>query len=143
MDVSLSKLREIVKDRGAWRVLQSMGSQRIGQNLATEQQQQQFSGSGYTPKVMQPSPPPIYRIFASFQTETPQPLNTNSPFPTLPGPTLRSSFRSVQCDSCKHLTEVESHRARPLASLCFQGSSVLLRVSELPSSLRLNISLPV
>ena len=86
MDVSLSKLREIVKDRGAWRVLQSMGSQGIGQDLATEQQQQQFSGSGYTPKVMQPSPPPIYRIFASFQTETLQPLNTNSPFPTLPGP---------------------------------------------------------
>ena len=28
MDVSLSKLREMMKDRGAW--LQSMGSQRVG-----------------------------------------------------------------------------------------------------------------
>ena len=33
MDTNLSKLWEIVKDRGAW----CAGSQRIGQNLATEQ----------------------------------------------------------------------------------------------------------
>ena len=73
MDVSLSKLREIVKDRGAWCVPQSMESQRVGHNLVAEQQQQQqFSGIRYTPVVMQPSPPPIYRIFASFQTEMPQ-----------------------------------------------------------------------
>ena len=38
MDMNLGKLHEIVKDRGAWR-LQSMGSQRVGHNLATEQQQ--------------------------------------------------------------------------------------------------------
>ena len=38
MDVNLSKLREIVKDREAG-VLQSMGSQRVGHNLVTEQQQ--------------------------------------------------------------------------------------------------------
>ena len=38
MDVSLSKLWEIVKNREAWHV-QSMGSQRVGHNLATEQQQ--------------------------------------------------------------------------------------------------------
>ena len=37
MDKSLSKLWEMVKDRGAC-VLQSMGSQRVGHNLATEQQ---------------------------------------------------------------------------------------------------------
>ena len=36
MDISLSKLQEIVKDRGAWCVLQSMGSQRVRHNLATE-----------------------------------------------------------------------------------------------------------
>ena len=36
MDVSLSKLREIVKDREARQVLQSMGSQRVRHNLATE-----------------------------------------------------------------------------------------------------------
>ena len=38
MDMSLSKLREIVKDGGAWQVA-SMGSQRVGHNLTTEQQQ--------------------------------------------------------------------------------------------------------
>ena len=37
MNVSLSKLWEIVKDRQA-DVLQSMGSQGVGHNLATEQQ---------------------------------------------------------------------------------------------------------
>ena len=36
MDMSLSKLREIVRDREA---LQSMGSQRVGHDWATEQQQ--------------------------------------------------------------------------------------------------------
>ena len=39
MDVSLSKLLEMVKDRtGKPGVLQSMGSQRVGHNWATEQQ---------------------------------------------------------------------------------------------------------
>ena len=38
MDMSLSKLRESVLDREAY-VLQSVGSQRVGHNLATEQQQ--------------------------------------------------------------------------------------------------------
>ena len=37
MDMSLSKLREMVKDREAW-CLQSMGSQKVGQDLVTEQQ---------------------------------------------------------------------------------------------------------
>ena len=36
MDVSLSKLCEIVKDRETRQVLQSMGSQRVKHNLATE-----------------------------------------------------------------------------------------------------------
>ena len=39
MDMSLSKLREIVMDREAG-MLQFMGSQRVGQDLVTEQQQQ-------------------------------------------------------------------------------------------------------
>ena len=37
MDMSLSKLQEIVKDRGAG-VLQFMGSQRVGDDLVTKQQ---------------------------------------------------------------------------------------------------------
>ena len=36
MDMSLSKLKEMVKDREPG-VLQSMGSQRVGHNLVTEQ----------------------------------------------------------------------------------------------------------
>ena len=38
MDMNLSKLWEMVKDREPWRAIQSMGSQRVGHNLATEQQ---------------------------------------------------------------------------------------------------------
>ena len=38
MDMNLSKLREMVKDRKPG-MLQSMGSQRVGHNWATEQQQ--------------------------------------------------------------------------------------------------------
>ena len=37
MDMSLNKLQETVKDREAW--LQSMGFQRVGHDLATDQQQ--------------------------------------------------------------------------------------------------------
>ena len=44
MDISLSKLQEIVKDRGGWYVLQSLGSQRVRHNLETEQQQLCFQG---------------------------------------------------------------------------------------------------
>ena len=40
VDMSLSRLLEIVKDRGAW--LQSMESQRVRHDLVTEQQQQHF-----------------------------------------------------------------------------------------------------
>ena len=41
MDMNLSKLQEIVRDREAspWTALQSMGSQRVGHNLTIEQQQ--------------------------------------------------------------------------------------------------------
>ena len=39
MDMSLSKLQEIVKDREAW-CATSMGSQRVSHDLANEQQQQ-------------------------------------------------------------------------------------------------------
>ena len=36
IDMNLSKLPEVVKDREAWR-LQSVGSQKVGHNLVTEQ----------------------------------------------------------------------------------------------------------
>ena len=36
MDMNLSKLQETVKDREAWSA-ESIGSQRVGQDLATEQ----------------------------------------------------------------------------------------------------------
>ena len=39
LDMNLSKLQKIVEDRGAG-MLQSMGSQGVRHNLATEQQQQ-------------------------------------------------------------------------------------------------------
>ena len=39
MEMNLSKLQDIVENRGVW-VLQSMGLQRVGHNLVTEQQQQ-------------------------------------------------------------------------------------------------------
>ena len=42
LDMSLGKLKEIVKDR-KFGVLQSMGSQRIHHDLATEQQQSHTS----------------------------------------------------------------------------------------------------
>ena len=44
MQVSLSKLQEMVKDREPG-VLQSMGSQRVGHDRATEQQPQSDIGS--------------------------------------------------------------------------------------------------
>ena len=43
VDMSLSKLREIVKDREAC-MLQSMGSQRVEHDLATEQKQKSYLG---------------------------------------------------------------------------------------------------
>ena len=39
VDMSLSKLREIVKGREAWCTAGSMGSQRVRQDLVTEEQQ--------------------------------------------------------------------------------------------------------
>ena len=60
MDMSLSKLREMMKDREAWRAA-SMGSQRVGHNLATEQQQNWRGGGTCLPGECQsqgPTPGP-------------------------------------------------------------------------------------
>ena len=40
VDINLSQLREIVKDRDAWRVAKSQGLQRVRHDWATERQQQ-------------------------------------------------------------------------------------------------------
>ena len=40
MDVSFSKLQEMVKDREAWNAAVQGGSQRTAHNLASEQQQE-------------------------------------------------------------------------------------------------------
>ena len=45
MDMSLSKLQEIMKDRKTG-MLQSMGLQKVGHNLSTQQQQQQHGDGG-------------------------------------------------------------------------------------------------
>ena len=42
MDMSVSKLQEMVKDREAWRAA-SMGSHRVGHNFAIQQQQRSVS----------------------------------------------------------------------------------------------------
>ena len=44
MDMSLSKLLEVVKDREAWRAALHGGSKRVGHDLATEQQQPLLEG---------------------------------------------------------------------------------------------------
>jgi len=43
MDMGLNKLQEMVKPPGKPDVLQSMGLQRVGHDLATEQQQNQIA----------------------------------------------------------------------------------------------------
>ena len=45
MDMSLSKLREIAKDREDW-CLQFVGSQRVGHDLVTVQQKQHTGWTG-------------------------------------------------------------------------------------------------
>ena len=40
VDMNVGKLREMVRDREAWPVLQSIASERVGHDLMTEQQQQ-------------------------------------------------------------------------------------------------------
>ena len=40
-DMNLSKLQEIIEDRGAW-MLWSMGSSRVGHDLVSEQQEHEY-----------------------------------------------------------------------------------------------------
>ena len=54
MDMSLSKLREMVKDREAWRAF-IHGLQRIGHDLATEQQRKCAKGIAVRNRVARSS----------------------------------------------------------------------------------------
>jgi len=51
MDMSLSKLLEVVKDREAWRAALHGGSKRVRHDLATEQQQPLLEGPRVERKV--------------------------------------------------------------------------------------------
>ena len=51
MDMSLSKLLEVVKDREAWHAALHGGSKRVGHDLATEQQQPLLEGPRVERKV--------------------------------------------------------------------------------------------
>ena len=60
MDTNLSKLWETVKDRhGRFGVLQTMGSQRVGQDLTTEQQQEHLSRKNTAEATGGGSPQPV------------------------------------------------------------------------------------
>ena len=54
MDMSLSKLREIVKDRKAWRA--AVHAVRVRHNLATEQQRKYVSGASLVAIVVKDLP---------------------------------------------------------------------------------------
>ena len=47
IDMNLSKLWKIVKDRGAWHAVGFMESKRVGHSLAIEQQQHYLPKSSY------------------------------------------------------------------------------------------------
>ena len=51
MDMSLSKLWDIVKNRGAW-LLQFMGSQKVRHHLVTEQRQQHINPTSKAPQQL-------------------------------------------------------------------------------------------
>ena len=51
MDMSLSKLWDIVKNRGAW-LLQFMGSQKVRHHLVTEQRQQHINPTSKAPRQL-------------------------------------------------------------------------------------------
>ena len=58
MDLSLSKLQEMMNDREPWHA--SIGLQRIGQNLVTEQEQQQQHSQGESGQTMMTSCPEFF-----------------------------------------------------------------------------------
>lgn len=95
---------------------------------------------------------PSPELSSSCKTETPHPLNTNSPFPsppTLPPPPLYppSTFCLYRFDYTGYLLEVESYSIGPFVTGffhlagCLQGSSALSHI-QFPSFLRLNDSPP-
>ena len=91
MDVSLSKLWEIVEDRGAWHAIYSLWNCRVRHDLATEQQQQQNIHHGIIynsqlwkqPKCTQMAPEWIKKIWHRYLYYSPIKKNEILPVATI------------------------------------------------------------
>ena len=76
VDMNMGKLWEMVRDREAWLVLQSIASQRVGHDLTTEQQQKKRD-SRELPHPFLPCEDTVRRAILMNQEEGP--LDSESP----------------------------------------------------------------